>query len=81
MNPTSTNTVNTANPRKTLETGMNPEEPAGMIHVDVEIIEDGLWCDEHLAHHRFVTLTQPKTHQGVHLGPSVVIDGCDVDAA
>lgn len=53
------------------------------VHVEVEIIEDGLWCGEHATHHRAVYLCQPTTHQGVPLGPSGIYDDCieDEDAA
>lgn len=50
------------------------------VDVDVEIIEDGLWCIEHGSHHRVVHTSQPTTRQGVTLGPAYVYDDCVDDA-
>ena len=47
-----------------------------IVDVDVEIIEDALWCEFHNAHHRTVYTSQPTTHQGIPLGPARVYDEC-----
>ena len=46
------------------------------VAVEVEVIEDDLWCDQHNAYHRIVLLSQPVTTQGVALGPARIYDEC-----
>ena len=46
------------------------------VDVEVEVIEDGMWCDAHFTHHRVVYLSQPITHQGIPLGPGRIYDEC-----